>query len=687
MNMAARDLPNLGLKGGFDLHEDEWGESMNRNLLALSTLTQGRVLDKVAALPVADLADGMVYLLDETNADHPNQVAARDAGAWVYFTPKEGWMVYNLAADYAERFDGTVWAEVVAGGADGVPEAPEDGKVYGRKDAAWVEIVEGSDDGGGGGSGPIEAVPTRLSMRYWRVIAAPDISAGEFVAIGELRWLDESGVNLVGTGTPLSGGDYNNGDFAKASAYNGDGSTTGWISPSNTRAVSWLGYDFGAEVEVYSIALAPHSGFNGAGQWPDKLLVQASDDLVTWYTTNKVVTAAPANGVYQNFNVLEYINPYAIGLVGGGGNGDGIALSAVEFKAFTDVARDIPAETDTQIAFTTDEVTVDRGNWHDPAVNPTRFTVSEDGVYSVSAFVDYAVAGGGTGFLWLRKNGNVYGVGQKFSFQTDVIHCDVVTAMRLTAGDYIELDVWQGTGGPRSLVRAGIHIIQEGAFAESGDGGGGGGSGALLADAPDDGMLYARRAGAWEPVPEAPLVYKSFRYWRFTITENQQPGSFTAVTGIEMRDQANVNRSAGGGGAFGVSGQDAGSPQRAFQPFTDNEADSGIQRLGLPLVFGYDFGEPREIHTISMTAFRGAERAPKTFIVAGSDDNVTYEEVFPVGDQTGWVLGQARVFEIPGAEAGAPIGPAPSDGRPYVSQDGAWILLEDALAALGYTTG
>lgn len=151
--MAARELPNLGLEGGYEEHEDGWAEGMATNLLKLSVLVQGGVIDKVAAEPGSPTA-GDVYLLDETHATHPNEIAVWDGEpteeAWVYFEPQEGWLIFNRAAGYYEKFDGTVWSELETGGGGGggIPEAPEDSKLYGRKNAAWEEIIGGGGEGG-----------------------------------------------------------------------------------------------------------------------------------------------------------------------------------------------------------------------------------------------------------------------------------------------------------------------------------------------------------------------------------------------------------------------------------------------------------------------------------------------------------------------------------------------------------
>jgi hypothetical protein len=116
--MAARALPNLALMGFFDIGEDGWDDEMSLNLLKLSVLVQATALDKVAADPGSP-ADGDVYIFDETHATHPNEVAIRDDGAWVYVEPFDGWLIFNQAEGYYEKFDGTVWAELETGGGSG----------------------------------------------------------------------------------------------------------------------------------------------------------------------------------------------------------------------------------------------------------------------------------------------------------------------------------------------------------------------------------------------------------------------------------------------------------------------------------------------------------------------------------------------------------------------------------------
>lgn len=138
-----RSLANLGLQAFFDLGEDGWNDEFDLNFLKLSVLTQGGFIDKVAATPGAPV-DKDVYVFDETHPTQANKVAVYDVDTWKYFTPNEGWMLYNRTDNYFEKFDGAVWAEFESG----FDDAPSDGNTYGRKDAAWEEVT-----GGGGGEG------------------------------------------------------------------------------------------------------------------------------------------------------------------------------------------------------------------------------------------------------------------------------------------------------------------------------------------------------------------------------------------------------------------------------------------------------------------------------------------------------------------------------------------------------
>lgn len=120
--MPARTFPNIGLKGGYDEHEDGWADDQNVNLLKLSVLSQCVVLSKVSATPGSP-APGAVYLFSETHPTQPNVIAIWEGPvgeeSWTYAMPLEGWLAYNMAMDYYEKFSGTAWAELEMGGSSG----------------------------------------------------------------------------------------------------------------------------------------------------------------------------------------------------------------------------------------------------------------------------------------------------------------------------------------------------------------------------------------------------------------------------------------------------------------------------------------------------------------------------------------------------------------------------------------
>ena len=106
--MPSRTLPGLGLNSDWSLGENGWKEGMDANLLALSTLVNLAVADRVSSLPV-DAANGARYIV--TAGVNTNKIALRDKGAWVFFTPLEGWTAYVNSTDNPVYFDGATWVD------------------------------------------------------------------------------------------------------------------------------------------------------------------------------------------------------------------------------------------------------------------------------------------------------------------------------------------------------------------------------------------------------------------------------------------------------------------------------------------------------------------------------------------------------------------------------------------------
>lgn len=106
--MALRTLPGVGLNGDWAKGASDWDTGMNENLLKLSSLVNLSVLSRKTALPGAP-TDGMLYINPETAPSFGGQIAVRDAGAWVYLAPKEGWVVWVADEKQFVVFSGTGW--------------------------------------------------------------------------------------------------------------------------------------------------------------------------------------------------------------------------------------------------------------------------------------------------------------------------------------------------------------------------------------------------------------------------------------------------------------------------------------------------------------------------------------------------------------------------------------------------
>lgn len=143
--MAERQLPGLGLTGFWTPGGDGWDVGMDANLRMLSAVTQMGVLSKTTELP-ASPTDGQIFIVP--SGTDANKIAIRDNGAWVYLTPAAGWRAWIADTTSYAHFDGSAWVDEVDDA--GIPDAPNDGKLYGRKNAAWSEVVS---SGGGGGDG------------------------------------------------------------------------------------------------------------------------------------------------------------------------------------------------------------------------------------------------------------------------------------------------------------------------------------------------------------------------------------------------------------------------------------------------------------------------------------------------------------------------------------------------------
>lgn len=192
-----RTLPGIGLTGFWDQGDDTWKAGADENWLKLSVLCQAIAISLVAATPGAP-ANGDVHLFTAAHPTQPNKVAVRDNGAWVYFTPSEGWEFYNLADNLMYQFDGAAWSVMASGGGAtafaGLTDVDMTGIADGDIpvwDAGAGKFLPGAGGGGGGGSGapwyfdpPLAANFTRLSGDATLPVLSDHAGAGLLVDFG-----------------------------------------------------------------------------------------------------------------------------------------------------------------------------------------------------------------------------------------------------------------------------------------------------------------------------------------------------------------------------------------------------------------------------------------------------------------------------------------------------------------------
>lgn len=464
--MPARDLPNLGLKAGYDPGENGWGDDMTENLLKLSTLTQATVIDKVAATPGSPAA-GDVYLFSAAHPTNANNIAIFDGPtgeeAWTYVTPGEGWLVFNKAANYYEKFDGTVWAELaIGGGGGGISDAPADGKLYGRQDAAWEEIISG-----GNGGFVTYATETTLSTVFSDSAAATkgnifvaDRTFHLFAVVGRfgstgtykaviahvdandaiLSVLGESGSVVI---VSADGGIYRRVVFPSPVEV-----------PIGTRfALAWVRTD-GTGTTVNSVPFPaglalPNPAYSqvaGVSVWAATNAPTVGTDLTNPNTGDYVCGMLPIIGVH--YGELE----------AGAENNVVYPFRGARVARTADQAVGSGSQT---VAWTTE--TYDLGDWHDNAVNNSRLVVPA-GVKRVEVMAQLDLTGPSKHSLRIHKNGTgiaVMQVGQSgYTYTVPQVSTGVIDVV---PGDYFEVQIETGGG---TTVRSGrsffaIHTVSD----------------------------------------------------------------------------------------------------------------------------------------------------------------------------------------------------------------------------------
>jgi hypothetical protein len=112
--MTALTDPISGLSYGWALGENNWNTGMDSNLVQLGATINISVLDFVAS-PVVT-TNGTRYIVTTGSgafAGKNNKLAARVAGAWVFYTLPEGCIVYDEDTNKHYKFEGGSYVLVV----------------------------------------------------------------------------------------------------------------------------------------------------------------------------------------------------------------------------------------------------------------------------------------------------------------------------------------------------------------------------------------------------------------------------------------------------------------------------------------------------------------------------------------------------------------------------------------------
>jgi hypothetical protein len=117
--MPASTEPRSGLSYAWPLGESGWNTGMDANLLAIGRFAYHlSVKDRDLATPPGSPAAGDTYIVaaSPTGAwvGHATKVAVWDGAAWVFGTPRVGWLCYLEDEQKLSIFKAGAWSAGVA---------------------------------------------------------------------------------------------------------------------------------------------------------------------------------------------------------------------------------------------------------------------------------------------------------------------------------------------------------------------------------------------------------------------------------------------------------------------------------------------------------------------------------------------------------------------------------------------
>lgn len=117
--MPASTEPRSGLSFGWNLGENNWNTSMDANLLSIGRFAYHlSVKDRNLATPPGSPAAGDTYIVAAAPtgawAGQAGKVAVWSGSAWVFGTPRVGWVAYIEDEEVLSAYKAAGWSVGVA---------------------------------------------------------------------------------------------------------------------------------------------------------------------------------------------------------------------------------------------------------------------------------------------------------------------------------------------------------------------------------------------------------------------------------------------------------------------------------------------------------------------------------------------------------------------------------------------
>jgi len=153
----------------------------------------------------------------------------------------------------------------------------------------------------------------------------------------------------------------------------------------------------------------------------------------------------------------------------------------------------------------------------------------------------------------------------------------------------------------------------------------------------------------------APAGPGAHRYWRIFVTANNG-SSFVGLTEAFLLDAAGVNRTQQNTIGAAMASSELNPDNSAFDAFNDSLFSGWLSSsASFPQWVRFDFGSPnaplprQPVELKQITVFPSwnvLAASPRDFQLQWSDDDVAYTTALTVTNQTGWVIGTGRTFNV-----------------------------------------